>query len=85
MNVWFEETNFQTAEGDPVRRSWTSWTRLPGPRGEQPRHHWEEALHRFRRVADALYGRSRSPGIDVISRPGTIAVGVPEPIPALGR
>jgi hypothetical protein len=33
-------------------------------------------------VADALYGRPRSPGIDVISRAGTVTVAVPEPSPA---
>ena len=79
LNAWFEETNFQTAEGDPVRRSWTSWTRRPGPQGDQPRHNLEESFARFRRVADALYGRPRSPGVDVISRAGTVTVAVPEP------
>jgi hypothetical protein len=82
LNVWFEETNFQTAEGDPVRRSWTSWTRRQGPQGDRPRHNVEESMARFRRVADALYGRPRSPGIDVISRAGTVTVAVPEPSPA---
>jgi hypothetical protein len=82
LNAWFEETNFQTADGDTVRRSWTSWTRRPGQRNDQPRHNWEESLARFRRVADALYGRPRSPGVDVISRAGTVTVSVPEPSPA---
>lgn len=27
LNAWFEESNFQAAEGDTVRRSWTAWTR----------------------------------------------------------
>ena len=35
---------FQTADGDTVRRSWTSWTRRPGPQGNQPRHNWEESF-----------------------------------------
>ena len=87
LNAWFEETMFQTADGDTVRRSWTSWTRRPGPapQGNQSRHNWEEAMQRYRRVADALYGRPRSPGIDVISRAGTVTVAVPEPGPAPGR
>ena len=76
---------FQTAEGDTVRRSWTSWTRRPGQRGDQPRHNWEESFARFRRVADALYGRPRSPGVDVISRAGTVTVAVPESSSAPGK
>jgi hypothetical protein len=85
LNAWFEETNFQTADGDTTRRSWTSWTRRPGLRGNQPRHNWEEAFARFHRVADALYGRPRSPGVDVISRAGTVTVAVPEPSPVKGK
>ncbi len=85
LNVWFEETNFQTAEGDTIRRSWTSWALHPGPQGDQPRHNWEEASARRRRAADALYGRPRSPGIDVISRAGTVTVAVPEPSPVPGN
>jgi len=81
LGAWFEETNFQTADGDTVRRSWTSWTRRPGQRG-QPRHNWEESFARFRRVADALYGRPRSPGVDVISRAGTVTVAAPESRPS---
>jgi hypothetical protein len=79
LNAWFEETNFQSAHADTIQRSWTSWTRRPGQRGEQPLHNWEEASARFRRVADALYGRPRSPGVDVISRAGTVTVAVPAP------
>jgi hypothetical protein len=81
LNVWFEETNFQTADGDTVRRSWTSWTRRPDPQDDRPRHNWEEAFARFRRVAEALYGRPRSPGVDVISRAGTVVVALPDPGP----
>ena len=77
LNAWFEETNFQSAEGDPVRRSWTSRTRRTGLQGDPPRRNWEESFARFRRVADAPYGRPRSPGVDVISRAGTVTVAAP--------
>jgi len=59
-----------------------SWARRPGSRGDVPRANLGEALERHRRVADALHGRPRSPGIAVISRAGTITVAVPEPGPA---
>jgi hypothetical protein len=85
LNVWFEDTNFQTAVGDTVRRSWTSWTRRPGPQGDRPRPNLDATVARFHRVADALYGLPRSPGVDVISRAGTVAVAVPEPSTALGK
>jgi hypothetical protein len=85
LNVWFEDTIFQSAHGDTARRSWTSWTLRPGPQGDRPRHNWEEASARFRRVADALHGRPRSPGVDVISRAGTVTVAVPEAGPASGK
>jgi hypothetical protein len=70
---------FQTADGDTVRRAWNSWTLHPGPQRNQQRRNWEEALQRFRRMADALYGRPRSPGIDVISRAGAVTIGTPVP------
>ena len=76
---------FETADGDTVRRSWRSWTRRPGSQANQPRHNWEEAFQRHRRVADALYGRPRSPGIDVISRAGTITITAPEAGPGQGK
>jgi len=85
LNCWFEETNFQTADGDTVRRSWTSWTRRMGPQGDRPRQNWEESFARFRVVADALYSRPRSPGVVVISRAGTVVVAAPEPRPASGE
>lgn len=85
LNAWFEESNFQAAEGDTVLRSWPSWTRRPGPQGERPRHNWEEALKRHRRVAEALHDRSRPPGIEVISRASTLTDAVPEPGPAPGK
>lgn len=81
LNGWFDESNFQTAEGDPVRRSWSGWTLRPGARPERPERNWEEAMSRYRRVADALYGRPRGPGVDVISRAGTVAVEAPEAAP----
>ncbi len=77
--AWFEETNFESAHGDVIQRSWTAWTRRPGPRGGQPPHNWEESTARFQRVADALHGRPRTPGVDVISRAGMITVAVPSP------
>ena len=33
-----------------------------------------ESFETFQRVADALHGRPRKPGVDVISRAGTITV-----------
>ena len=68
LNAWFEETNFQTAEGDPVRRSWTSWTRRTGPQGDRPRHDWEESFavpprgRRTVRPAAVARGRRDQPG-----------------------
>ncbi|SIN75261.1 hypothetical protein SAMN05444166_0641 [Singulisphaera sp. GP187] len=78
LNAWFEAANFQTADGDTVRRSWTSWSRRPGPKGARETRDREEPFERFRRVADAMYGRPRSPGVDVISRAGTVTVALPE-------
>jgi hypothetical protein len=78
LNARFEETIRQTADGDTARRSWISWTRRPSPEATRPPHDPEESFARFRRVADALYGRPRSPGIDVISRSGTITIAAPD-------
>jgi hypothetical protein len=78
LDAWFEDSMFQTAENDTAQRSWTAWTRRPGPQGASPRHNWDESFARIRRVGDALHGKPRSPGIDIISRAGTIVVGVPE-------
>jgi hypothetical protein len=77
QNVWFEETSFQTAQGDQKRRAWTCWTRRPGPE-DRSRRNWEETFAHTRRAADALAGRLRSPGVDVISRAGLISVTLPE-------
>lgn len=85
LGFGIEEASFRSAEGDTVRRSWTSWTLHPGQQGTRPRSDFEEVLARHRRVADALHGRPRSPGIDVISRAGMISVAAPKPGPAPGR
>jgi hypothetical protein len=79
LGAWFEESSFQSGHGDDFLRSWTSWTRRPGRQSDNSRPDWEESFARMSRAADALYGRPRSPGIDVVSRSGTITVALPEP------
>lgn len=74
LGVWFEESMFETAAGDTARRSWIAWTQRPGTRPNPPSHDWEGAFARMRRAADALYGRPRTPGIDVLSRAGRITI-----------
>ena len=74
VNARYEESNFQTGDGDVVRRGWTSWALRRGREGRDV----VAGFGRFRRVADVLYGRERTPGVDVISRAGRVAVGVPE-------
>jgi hypothetical protein len=86
LGVGIEEASFDSAEGDTIRRSWTSWTLRAGPpRDPGQRPDWEEAAARRRRAAEALHGRPRSPGIDVISRAGMISVAAPKLAPAPGR
>ena len=70
---------FTSTEGDVVRRSWHAQVRarpVAGPRDPM------ESLATFQRVADALHGRPRTPGVDVISRAGTITA---TPVPAAKR
>jgi hypothetical protein len=67
----WKSTMFTSMEGDVVRRSWHAQVRArpaAGPRDPM------ESLATFQRVADALHGRPRKPGVDVISRAGTITV-----------
>jgi hypothetical protein len=58
-------------EGDVVRRSWQAQIRSKTPEGQRNRL---ESFETSQRVADALYGRPRKPGVDVISRAGSITV-----------
>jgi hypothetical protein len=67
----FKSTMFNSMEGDVVRRSWHAQIRGK-PAGGQ--HDPMESFATFQRVADALHGRPRKPGVDVISRAGTITV-----------
>lgn len=62
---------FTSMKGDVVRRSWHAQVRAK-PAAAQ--HDPMERLATYRRVADALHGRPRKPGVDVISRAGTITV-----------
>jgi len=79
LGAWFDETRFDSSRGDDHLRSWTSWTRRPGRRSSASQHNFEESHARMLRAADALHGRSQSPGVDAISRSGTITIAVPEP------
>jgi hypothetical protein len=67
----FKDLMFSTGEGDVVRRSWYAQVRSKAPKGQRDPM---ESFETFQRVADALYGRPRKPGVDVISRAGTITV-----------
>ncbi len=67
----FKSLMFDSTEGDVLRRSWVARIRDKTPEGQRDPM---ESLNTFRRVADALHGRPRTPGVDVISRAGTITV-----------
>jgi hypothetical protein len=67
----FKSLMFNSVEGDTVRRYWDAQVRTKMPEGQRDPM---EDFHTFQRVADALYGRPREPGVDVISRAGTITV-----------
>jgi hypothetical protein len=67
----FKSMMFTSMEGDVVRRYWQAQVRAKPAAGQ---HDPMESLATFRRVADALHGRPRKPGVDVISRAGTITV-----------
>jgi hypothetical protein len=67
----FKSMMFNSMEGDVVRRSWHAQIRKKAPGGQRDPM---ESFETFQRVADALYGRPRQPGVDVISRAGTITV-----------
>jgi hypothetical protein len=62
---------FNSMEGDVVRRSWHAQIRSQAPGGQRDPM---ESFETFQHVADALHGRPRKPGVDVISRAGTITV-----------
>jgi hypothetical protein len=67
----FKSMMFSSMEGDVVRRSWHAQIRSKMPEGQR---NPMESFETFQRVADALHGRTRKPGVDVISRAGTITV-----------
>jgi hypothetical protein len=67
----FQSMMFNSMQGDVVRRSWHAQIRSKTPAGQRDPM---ESFETFQRVADALHGRSRKPGVDVISRAGTITV-----------
>jgi hypothetical protein len=54
---------------DTVRRAWNGYYRKPGG-NKDPREQFEV----FERMAAALRGRDRTPGLDVISRSGSVLV-----------
>ena len=63
---------FTSGEGDTARRSWHGFVANPGgKRGGIG------GFELFERVAAALHGRTRTPGIDIISRAGTITLITP--------
>jgi len=64
----FESLMFNSIEGDVVRRYWQAQIR------SKENDNLGRRVETFQRVADALYGRPRKPGVDVISRAGTITV-----------
>ena len=64
MKAGLEDSSFSSASGDSVHRSWHGFvTSGAGSSG---------GLALFERVAAALYGRPREPGVDIISRGGAI-------------
>ncbi len=69
----FDSMMFTSGEGDTVRRSWKGFVAAPGGR-----RGGIGGLELYGRVAAALHGGPRTPGIDVLSRAGTITV-VPGP------
>jgi hypothetical protein len=67
----FKSMMFTSMTGDVVRRSWHAQVRA------EPAEGHDDPMARiatYQRVADALHGRPRKPGVDVISRAGTITV-----------
>jgi hypothetical protein len=65
----YDDRSFSTSEGDEVHRSWQAEVYRKGPK---PRPDAEDMLAGFRRPADVLHGRPRSPGVDILSRGGII-------------
>ena len=65
----FQDQMFTTADGDDARRSWHARVRRPDP---NRRPGIEERFGAFRRPADTVQGRSRTPGVDLLSRAGTV-------------
>lgn len=64
MKQGLEDSSFSSSSGDDVRRSWHGFV-TPRARNADP-------FELFNRVAAALHGRARKPGVDIISRGGAI-------------
>ncbi len=65
----FDDRSFETGEGDDRRRTWQAEVRSPDPnRRPSP----EERFDRFRRPADILQGRPKTPGVNLLSRGGIV-------------
>ena len=67
--VGFTQLMGHSFEKDTVRRSWNGYYRRPS--GEQEPGAGFEV---FKRMAAALHGRDRTPGLDAISRSGSVLV-----------
>ncbi len=70
----FQSQMFSSNVGDVTRRSWHGF--VTGKAGGRD---LESGMGLFARIAAALQGKPRSPGVDIISRAGTITM---SPIPA---
>jgi hypothetical protein len=64
MNDGLQDSNFSSATGDELYRSWHGFV--------TPREANGGPLALFERVAAALHGRPREPGVDIISRGGSV-------------
>jgi hypothetical protein len=70
-----ESTSYSGIFGEAVRRWWHGFTRPPkAAEGEKPDASPGADLDRFERAGRALRGEPRPPGIDLVSRGGTVGV-----------
>jgi hypothetical protein len=67
--VGFVQLMGHSFEKDTVRRAWNGYYRKPGGK-QDPGEQFEV----FKRMAAALHGRERTPGLDAISRSGSVLV-----------
>ena len=75
----YDDQSFTTGEGDEFYRSWQAEVRAKDPKRKTD---IDEMFARFRRPADVLHGRPRSPGVNILSRGGIITA---SPVPAPGN